>query len=277
MNETPRANRPHIALFGRTNTGKSSIINALTNQELALVSEVMGTTTDPVYKTMEILPLGPVVLIDTAGLGDTSELGKLRIQKSMEVLNKTDIVVLIADATQGLTNLESDFIATIKNRNIPFLILFNKADLIDVSSFVCDEPHLLVSAKTRYNIDSALTLLGKMKPVHEDKFRLVGDLVQARDIVILVTPIDKAAPKGRLILPQQQVIRDLLARKALEIGQRDRLSLCYRELLERIQNQAALFYRPDGCWDIALIIDLRHNNIVGRVFIHNFWACTPFA
>lgn len=209
MNETPRANRPHIALFGRTNTGKSSLINALTNQELALVSEVNGTTTDPVYKSMEILPLGPVVLIDTAGLDDTSELGALRIRKSMEVLNKTDFVILVADASMGLTQIEQDFIDKIKSRRLPLLVLFNKADLIDQTP-VCDEPHLLVSAKTRLNIDAALSLLGKMKPTHEDKFKLVGDLVQPRDIVILVTPIDKAAPKGRLILPQQQVIRDLL-------------------------------------------------------------------
>ena len=209
MNETPRADRAHIALFGRTNTGKSSIINALTNQELALVSEVKGTTTDPVYKSMEILPLGPVVLIDTAGLDDTSELGTLRIQKSMEVLNKTDIVVLVADARFGLTEIEQHFISDIKARNLPLLVLFNKADLIDdIPS--CDEPHLAVSAKTSLNINTALSLLGKMKPTHEDKFKLVGDLVQPRDIVILVTPIDKAAPKGRLILPQQQVIRDLL-------------------------------------------------------------------
>ncbi|MGB7594331.1 MAG: [FeFe] hydrogenase H-cluster maturation GTPase HydF [Erysipelotrichaceae bacterium] len=209
MNETPRANRPHIALFGRTNTGKSSLINALTNQELALVSEINGTTTDPVYKSMEILPLGPVVLIDTAGLDDNSELGSLRIRKSMEVLNKTDIVILVADASAGLTSIEHDFINKIKSRRLPLLVLFNKADLIDQTP-VCNEPHLIVSAKTRLNIDEALSLLGKMKPTHEDKFKLVGDLVQPRDIVILVTPIDKAAPKGRLILPQQQVIRDLL-------------------------------------------------------------------
>lgn len=209
MNETPRANRPHIALFGRTNTGKSSVINALINQDLALVSDVKGTTTDPVYKSMEILPLGPVVLIDTAGLDDTSELGVLRIAKSMEVLNKTDIVVLIADASVGLTSIELDFIATIKARSLPLLILFNKADLVDHVPF-CDEPHLAISAKTHFNIDTALVMLGKMKPHYEDKFKLIGDLVQPRDIVILVTPIDKAAPKGRLILPQQQVIRDLL-------------------------------------------------------------------
>lgn len=209
MNETPRANRPHIALFGRTNTGKSSVINALTNQDLALVSEVKGTTTDPVYKSMEILPLGPVVLIDTAGLDDSSELGSLRIKKSIEVLNKTDIVVLVADASLGLTSIEHDFIATVKARSLPLLILFNKSDLVDQLPF-CDEPHLAISAKTRSNIDKALAMLGKIKPNSEDKFKLLGDLVQPRDIVILVTPIDKSAPKGRLILPQQQVIRDLL-------------------------------------------------------------------
>jgi [FeFe] hydrogenase H-cluster maturation GTPase HydF len=210
MNETPMANRPHIALFGLTNAGKSSLINALTNQDLALVSEVKGTTTDPVLKTMEILPLGPVVLIDTAGLDDESELGQLRIQRSLEVLNKTNIVVLVADATVGLTTIEQAFLKQVNNKNLPLLVVFNKCDLIEQPTINCPYPYLLVSAKNRTNIDLLLTTLGKMKPENEEKFKLVGDLVSAGDIVILVTPIDKAAPKGRLILPQQQVIRDLL-------------------------------------------------------------------
>lgn len=210
MNNTPRANRPHIALFGRTNSGKSSIINALTNQNLALVSDVKGTTTDPVYKSMEILPLGPVVLIDTAGLDDDSELGQLRIKKTLDVLNKADIVVIIADVALGLSVIEEELIEKVKAKNLPLLILFNKVDINQEFNIKTDYPHLYVSAKTRMNIDQVLTTLGQMKPKSDDKFRLVGDLVNPGDIVVLVTPIDKAAPKGRLILPQQQMIRDLL-------------------------------------------------------------------
>lgn len=210
MNSTPRANRIHIALFGKTNVGKSSIINALTNQDLALVSDIKGTTTDPVFKSMEILPLGPVVLVDTAGLDDTSELGQLRIKKSLEVLNKTDIVVLVVDASEGITKIEEDFIEQLKSKNCPFIVLFNKADLLKDKSLQCEYPYLLVSVKDKLNIQEVLTQLGQMKPSAESKFKLVGDLVNAGDIVVLVTPIDKAAPKGRLILPQQQVIRDLL-------------------------------------------------------------------
>lgn len=210
MNDTPRANRVQIALFGRTNSGKSSVINAMTRQNLALVSDVAGTTTDPVLKSMEILPLGPVVLIDTAGLDDTSPLGELRIRKSMAVLDKTDIVVLVVDANQGLTALEIGFINDLQKRNLPFLILFNKSDILTTPVFECAHPHVFVSAMTRQNIDVALTLLGNMLPKTKDTFRLVGDLVSAGDVVVLVTPIDPSAPKGRLILPQQQVIRDLL-------------------------------------------------------------------
>lgn len=210
MNDTPRANRPHIALFGRTNAGKSSVINALTNQNLALVSDVKGTTTDPVFKSMEILPLGPVVLIDTAGLDDSSELGQLRIKRSLEILDKTDIVVLVVDVLAGLTEIEETFIEKVKIRKLPFLILFNKSDLTENRTINCPYPHLLISAQSQSNIDAVLIQLGKMRPENEFKFRLIGDLVNPGDIVILVTPIDKAAPKGRLILPQQQVIRDLL-------------------------------------------------------------------
>lgn len=217
MNDTPRANRPHIALFGCTNSGKSSLINALTNQELSLVSEVKGTTTDPVFKSMEILPLGPVVLIDTAGLDDQSELGQFRIKRSLEILNKVDIVVLVSDAQIGLTSIEEDFLTKVKAKNLPFLILLNKCDLINAQTISCSYPHIIVSAKTRFNIDSVLNALGKLKPESHLKFKLVGDLVSAGDIVVLVTPIDKAAPQGRLILPQQQVIRDLLESDAITL------------------------------------------------------------
>lgn len=210
MNDTPRANRPHIALFGRTNAGKSSVINALTNQNLALVSDVKGTTTDPVFKSMEILPLGSVVLIDTAGLDDLSELGQLRIKRSLEILDKTDIVVLVVDVLTGMTEIEETFIEKVKVKKLPLLILFNKSDLTETRTIDCAYPHLLISAQSRSNIDAVLIELGKMRPENELKFKLIGDLVNAGDIVILVTPIDKAAPKGRLILPQQQVIRDLL-------------------------------------------------------------------
>jgi len=210
MNDTPRANRPHIALFGRTNAGKSSVINALTNQNLALVSDVKGTTTDPVFKSMEILPLGPVVLIDTAGLDDSSELGQIRIKRSLEILDKTDIVVLVVDVLAGMTEIEETFIKKVQAKKLPLLVLFNKSDLSENGPIDCTYPHLLISAQSRSNIDAVLMELGKMRPENEFKFKLIGDLVNAGDIVILVTPIDKAAPKGRLILPQQQVIRDLL-------------------------------------------------------------------
>lgn len=223
FNETPTSSRVHIALFGRRNAGKSSIINALTGQDISIVSSIKGTTTDPVYKAMEILPLGPVVLIDTPGLDDDSTLGELRIQKTYEVLNKTDIALLVCDES-GIGPDEEKIIELIQAKGIQIIILLNKIDLAQV------EPELVkkyeaayktkvmpVSAATGLGIDDLILLLAKSLPEDEDRFRIVRDLLLPMDIVVLIVPIDEAAPKGRLILPQQQTIRDILEADAISI------------------------------------------------------------
>lgn len=217
MNETPRSERIHIALFGRRNAGKSSLINALTGQNIAVVSAVKGTTTDPVYKAMELLPLGPVVFIDTAGLDDEGELGELRKKKSLEVLYKTDIALLVIDPTHGLGELEVQIADKIKSRNIPLIAIVNKADIrkLDESEikFVVETLKVKVcevSSYTKYGIDNLKKIISESVSSEDSKFSILGDLVSPGDVVVLVTPIDKAAPKGRLILPQQQTIRDLL-------------------------------------------------------------------
>lgn len=214
MNQTPRGERVHIALFGKRNAGKSSVINAMTNQELAIVSEVKGTTTDPVYKAMELLPLGPVVVIDTPGLDDVGELGQKRIEKTMEVLAKTDIAMVIVDSRQGVTQLEEELLEQIKEKRLPYLIVYNKIDLC--SDRKTTEEGIFVSAVTREGIQELKEALGKMVP-EDEKQRIVGDLLEPSDLVVLVVPIDKAAPKGRLILPQQQTIRDILESNAAAI------------------------------------------------------------
>ncbi|MFL0250043.1 [FeFe] hydrogenase H-cluster maturation GTPase HydF [Clostridium neuense] len=224
LNSTPKGDRLHIALFGKTNAGKSSIINAITSQNIALVSEVKGTTTDPVYKAMELLPIGPVMLIDTAGLDDESNLGELRKAKTLEVLNKTDIALMIIDGTKGLTDYDKDMLSKIKSKNIPIIGVLNKIDKLDKTkiniplyeketgiSFVS------VSSFTGEGIKELKSAIIKLVPENEDKFKIVGDLISPSDFVILVTPIDKAAPKGRLILPQQQTIRDILESDAMAI------------------------------------------------------------
>lgn len=224
LNETPRANRLHIALFGKRNAGKSSIINALTGQEIALVSEVKGTTTDPVYKAMEILPIGPVVLIDTAGLDDEGELGELRKKKAMEVLTKTDVAILVIDAEIGVTDFDKDILSKIRGRNIPVIGALNKTDTNNINADTLSEMQnqldlklIPVSAISNKGIDLIKNELIKIVPEDEDKFKIVGDLISPGDFVVLVTPIDKAAPKGRLILPQQQVIRDILESDAIAV------------------------------------------------------------
>lgn len=224
MNQTPRGNRVHIALFGKRNAGKSSLINSLTGQQLSVVSDVLGTTTDPVYKSMELLPIGPIVMIDTAGLDDEGDLGDLRVKKTYEVLNKTDLALLVIDATSGVTSFEIDLLGRIKEKKIPVVGILNKTDITSVSN-----DQLLAYEKTlglKLHQASALDQTGikelknqmiKVLPDDTDKFKLVGDLIQPSDIVVLVVPIDKAAPKGRLILPQQQVIRDVLESDAMTI------------------------------------------------------------
>lgn len=214
LNETPNANRIHIGIFGRRNAGKSSIINAITGQELAIVSDVKGTTTDPVSKSMELLPLGPVTIIDTPGLDDEEMLGKKRIEKAYQVLNKTDIALLIVDSSLGLSSEDKEILSLIKDKNIPYLVVMNKSDLIETK--IEDENYIYVSTITKENINELKELIGKIVPKENEKV-IVSDLINPSDKVILVIPIDKAAPKGRLILPQQQTIRDILDKGAVAI------------------------------------------------------------
>ncbi|MGN0331682.1 MAG: [FeFe] hydrogenase H-cluster maturation GTPase HydF [Lachnospiraceae bacterium] len=228
MNNTPSSERVHIGIFGKRNAGKSSLINALTGQNLAIVSDVKGTTTDPVLKAMELLPLGPVVMIDTPGLDDDGELGELRIQKAYQILNKTDIALLVVDGTIGMTDEDTRILKRIQDKKIPYVVVFNKADQIKTHSkpFLhetdIDEKHFLeVSASDGTNIYELKELLAHLVPAEENGRRIVADLVSPLDIVVLVVPIDKAAPKGRLILPQQQTIRDLLEAGAASIVVRD--------------------------------------------------------
>mgnify|MGYP002860581905 CR=1 FL=1 len=224
LNATPRSERPHIAIFGMRNAGKSSVINAITGQTLAIVSEIKGTTTDPVYKAMELLPLGPVVVIDTAGIDDEGELGALRIKKTYEVLAKTDIALVIVDAQVGISSFEIEIIEALKEKATPFIMVINKIDSYrpmahDIANLEkrYGVPVALVSALSGEGIKALRRMLGTLKPPEDDRFKLVGDLVKPGDFVVLVTPIDKAAPKGRLILPQQQTIRDLLESDAITI------------------------------------------------------------
>lgn len=223
MNNTPMSERLHIGLFGKRNAGKSSVINALTGQSLSIVSEVKGTTTDPVLKSMELLPLGPVVLIDTPGLDDEGELGSLRIQKAYQVLNKTDIALLVVDATVGMTKEDEGILLKIREKKIPYLVVFNKTDLSGEfdSSIPKDISWIAVSATTKENIHSLKERIGQLIPADDSSKKIVGDLIKPMDFVVLVVPIDKAAPKGRLILPQQQTIRDLLDAGAVPIVVRD--------------------------------------------------------
>lgn len=221
LNATPSSERLHIGIFGRRNAGKSSIINALTGQSLAIVSEVKGTTTDPVLKAMELLPLGPVVIIDTAGIDDNGELGELRIKKAYQMLNKTDIAMLIIDAVEGMTDEDNKILAKIQDKKIPYIIVINKSDLAQNKPQNIPQPNINVSAKTNQNIHELKELIAKQIPQEKPDFPLVRDLVEEGDFVVLVIPIDKAAPKGRLILPQQQTIRDLLEAGATSIVVRD--------------------------------------------------------
>lgn len=225
LNNTPRSNRLHIAFFGRRNAGKSSVINAITNQELAVVSDVAGTTTDPVFKAMELLPLGPVVIIDTAGLDDEGALGMLRIEKTKEVMQKTDIAIIVIDSTSEDFLFEENLAKELKNKKIPVIGVLNKKDLVTEDEMENIEkridqlqiPWLMVSAQNNEGIHQLKERIARCVPENEDKFKIVGDLIKPLDIVILVTPIDKAAPKGRLILPQQQTIRDILESDAIAI------------------------------------------------------------
>ena len=220
LNSTPSSERVHIGIFGKRNAGKSSVINAITNQNLAIVSDIKGTTTDPVSKAMELLPLGPVMIIDTPGLDDVGELGKMRIQKSYQVLNKSDIGILVIDGTFGQTDEDKALINKFKEKNIPYIVVMNKLDLvreqqnIDENEINSKSNTIWVSSTTKENIYELKEMIAKQAPTDEPKFKIVGDLLNPSDFVVLVVPIDKAAPKGRLILPQQQTIRDILEANA---------------------------------------------------------------
>ena len=226
MNQTPASERVHISFFGKRNAGKSSVINAVTGQDLAIVSSVRGTTTDPVYKTMELLPLGPVMIIDTPGIDDEGELGALRVRKSYQVLNKTDIAILVVDSTTGKGEEELALIHRFHKKGIPYLVVYNKIDLLsgeeikDLAMSV-RPGEVLVSAADGMNIQELKEKIATLKPEGTHKYPLIQDLIKPLDLVILVVPIDKAAPKGRLILPQQQTIRDILERGALSLVVRD--------------------------------------------------------
>ena len=216
MNDTPSGERVHIGFFGCRNAGKSSVVNAVTGQNLAIVSDTKGTTTDPVYKAMELLPLGPVMIIDTPGFDDTGALGELRVKKTKQVLNKTDIAILIVDGTIGLTQADREMIRLFTAKEIPHLIVYNKVDKLPHH----DAPkanEIYVSALHGTGITDLKERMSKLVPQNDDKFMIVGDLIEPSDFVVLVVPIDKAAPKGRLILPQQQTIRDILEADATAI------------------------------------------------------------
>lgn len=209
LNETVSAERPHIAFFGMRNAGKSSLVNAVTGQQLAVVSDVKGTTTDPVKKAMELLPLGPVVIIDTPGLDDEGELGALRVQKAREVLAKTDIAVLVVDAGTGPSPQDQELLALFQERKLPHIAAYNKADLLSQRPSL-PENSLYVSAKTGENVHQLKEKLGALVGKTANQKAIVSDLLSPGEMAVLVTPIDAAAPKGRMILPQQQTMRDLL-------------------------------------------------------------------
>ncbi|MGL5313899.1 MAG: [FeFe] hydrogenase H-cluster maturation GTPase HydF [Peptostreptococcaceae bacterium] len=224
LNNTPQSIRVHIGLFGKRNAGKSSVINAITNQDAAIVSDVAGTTTDPVFRPMEILPIGPCVLIDTAGLDDVGNLGELRINKSLDVLNKTDVALLIIDSDIGLSEEDISLIKKFKSKKIPHVLVLNKIDkinnqneLILNTKQIVNCPIACVSATDKVGIENLKQEIINVLPEDAGSFTLVSDLIEAEDLVVLVIPIDKAAPKGRLILPQQQVTRDILDTGAIAI------------------------------------------------------------
>lgn len=210
MNQTPASERIHIGFFGKRNAGKSSVVNKVTGQTLAIVSPVKGTTTDPVYKTMELLPMGPVMIIDTPGIDDGGRLGELRVKKTYQVLNKTDVAVLVVDGTVGITNVDQEMIRMFKEKDIPYIVVFNKKDLCEQCSNMEGVLSIWVSAEKGDGIHELKEKIAALSRQEESEKRIVGDMILPGDFVVLVVPVDSAAPKGRLILPQQQTIRDIL-------------------------------------------------------------------
>ena len=216
LNDTPSANRVHIGFFGRRNAGKSSVVNAVTGQETAVVSEVLGTTTDPVTKAMELLPIGPVVITDTPGIDDEGYLGEMRVARTQRVLSKTDIAVLVIDGTVGITEIDKELISEFDKKDIPYIIAYNKSDLAD-NKVNLSENEIRISAKTGSGIFELKEKIASIAQNSQADKKLVGDLINAGDFIVLVVPIDEAAPKGRLILPQQMAIRDILDADAVPI------------------------------------------------------------
>lgn len=275
LNDTPRANRIHIGFFGRRNSGKSSLVNAITGQDLAVVSDIKGTTTDPVYKAMELLPLGPVVIIDTPGIDDEGALGELRVKKSLQVLNKTDIAVLVIDSLVGKTKEDEELIKIFDEKGINYIVVYNKADLMTEEIAEIDNG-IFVSAKTGYNIEELKERIAALSVGEGPKRRIVADLIKPLDFVVLVTPIDQSAPKGRIILPQQQTIRDILDTGATAIvvkdneyqdtlnnlGKKPRLVITDSQVFQKVSQEtpedihltsfSILFARYKGILDIAV-------------------------
>ncbi len=235
LNETPSGERTAIGFFGRRNAGKSSLVNAVTGQDLVVVSDVLGTTTDPVSKAMELLPLGPVLIIDTPGFDDTGELGELRIRRTKQVLNKTDIAVLVIDATAGFTECERQLLTIFKEKNIKYVIVYNKADLKDAHAETDQPDTIYVSSRTGQGINELKERLANLSSAAEGVSRkIVGDLLVPGQLAVLVTPIDSSAPKGRLILPQQQTIRDILDADAMAlVVKENELADALRKLTEQ--------------------------------------------
>ena len=247
LNSTPSSDRVHIGFFGRRNAGKSSVVNAVTGQNLAIVSDVKGTTTDPVYKAMELLPLGPVMIIDTPGIDDEGALGALRVKKTRQVLNKTDVAVLIVDGCEGKKQCDGELIDLFIKKGLPYVIVYNKSDLCAPAPNHA-ENEIWVSALEGTNIYELKELIGRLAATQENQRRIVADLVSPGDFLVLVIPIDKAAPKGRLILPQQQTIRDILDADAnaivvkenqlkqtlSQIGPRPRLVITDSQVFQRV-------------------------------------------
>ena len=227
LNDTPSGERLRISFFGKRNAGKSSLVNAVTNQQLAVVSDTKGTTTDPVTKAMELLPLGPVLITDTPGYDDSGELGELRVKKTKQILNKTDIAVLVTDASLEIDESELELIELFKSKGIPYIVVRNKADLVDVSVIEGSGKHgskgstLYTSATEKTNIEELKKAIGSLRPDDGEMVRLVGDIISPEQRIVLVIPIDESAPKGRLILPQQQAIRDILESGAYAITTRE--------------------------------------------------------
>ena len=220
LNDVISAERLHIGFFGLRNAGKSSVVNAVTGQEMSLVSDFKGTTTDPVKKAMELLPLGPVVIVDTPGIDDEGTLGEMRVKKTKQVLNYIDIAVLVVDATLGLQAFDREMLTLFEQKKIPFVVAYNKSDLF-AENVQLDDNTLLVSAKNGTNINKLKNRIANAVKVQNENKRVVGDLLEKGDIVVLVTPIDSAAPKGRLILPQQMTIRDILDSGAIPVVTRE--------------------------------------------------------